>query len=423
MLFLLRVLALIAIGAVFSGSVGAKADPSTSLSRIFAASDEAWVPDAREYAKRYSMSVEQALRHLRAQEESVVATDRLQQEFKDRFAGLSIEHHPYRIIVLLTGAEFVADRTIRAGGLDVPVVFRFGAPATRKQILRAMVEERSAIRAAFSRNHGVGFNGRTGELVVMMRGLNSESLDLAAALGEQLGVPLRLQRVKDASTNTAVEGGSRLVGVNTADGRRYVCTTGFVVTDGEQVGILTAAHCPDDISYVDPQKGPVPLKFVGGWGARYQDVQIHTGDAILPEPFYYADHGQRAVREVTGWRNRMSTRPGDFVCRRGVTSGYSCSEVELVDYAPPGELCGGPCDATWVTVAGPSCNGGDSGGPVFLGTVAFGVVKGGNYGPSGTCSLYYYMSTDYLPEGWTLLHRSSPLAARQVREQTSPSRP
>ena len=37
-------------------------------------------------------------------------------------------------------------------------------------------------------------------------------------------------------------------------------------------------------------------------------------------------------------------------------------------------------------------------------TTAFGLVKGES-ATSGTCRLYYYMSTDYLPQGWTLLHQ------------------
>jgi hypothetical protein len=78
--------------------------------------------------------------------------------------------------------------------------------------------------------------------------------------------------------------------------------------------------------------------------------------------------------------------------------------VELTDFAPPGELCGGPCDPTWVTVSGPKCRGGDSGGPNFNGTIAFGITKGGHYYPDGRCAFYYYMSTDYLPEGWRLLY-------------------
>ena len=99
-------------------------------------------------------------------------------------------------------------------------------------------------------------------------------------------------------------------------------------------------------------------------------------------------------------------RAGDFVCHRGERTGYSCAEVELTDFAPAGDLCGGACTPTWVTVGGPTCRSGDSGGPVFIGTTALGLVKGASYDAGGGCNFYYYMSTDFLPAGWSVLTQS-----------------
>ena len=107
-------------------------------------------------------------------------------------------------------------------------------------------------------------------------------------------------------------------------------------------------------------------------------------------------------------RNRDSTRVGDFVCHRGEKTGYSCATVEFVDYAPPGDLCAGPCPATWVAVRGPDCGKGDSGGPVFSGGIAFGLMKGASFASDEGCQLYYYMSTDYLPPGWTVAYERAP---------------
>ena len=58
----------------------------------------------------------------------------------------------------------------------------------------------------------------------------------------------------------------------------------------------------------------------------------------------------------------------------------------------------------WVAVAGPTCKAGDSGGPVFSRGIAFGILKGASYNREGGCDLYFYMSTDYLPEGWSLAY-------------------
>jgi hypothetical protein len=75
----------------------------------------------------------------------------------------------------------------------------------------------------------------------------------------------------------------------------------------------------------------------------------------------------------------------------------------LVNFAPPGALCGGACAPTWVTVRTRDCRSGDSGGPVFSGDVAFGITKGGSGGRTARCNFYFYMSTDFLPAGWRLL--------------------
>jgi hypothetical protein len=369
-------------------------------------SAEALAYDAREYARQNGLGLDEAVRRLRAQEDSVAATDGIAQEFAGRLAGISIEHHPdYRIVVLLTGDVPVPDRTIVAGGMTMPVQFRTGAVATRAQLVDAIVRHRRLIEDR-ARSKGIGVDPRTGELVVIVKD-NAPAAEvpqqMAAELSELVGVPVRIRILVGAQTNSQLSGGARVVGIAPDDGKRYACTTGFVVMNGADSGIVTAAHCPDDLTYLDQDGSRIPLTFVGEWGARYQDVQVHLA-AQPPQPHFFVDPARTTARRVASWRLRDSTRAGDVVCHRGESSGYSCSLVELVDYAPPASLCGGPCDPSWVTVAGPACRNGDSGGPVFSGTIAFGILKGGSYASDGTCNFYYYMSTDYLPNGWTLVH-------------------
>lgn len=369
---------------------------------------EAIAEDAADYARRHAVSPEEAGRRLRAQQASVAVTDRLRRRYGRRLAGISIQHSPdWRVLVLLTGRRAVRDRIVEAGGVRVPVSFRTGAPATQAEIGRAMARHRRAIQAAFPRFQGMGADPATGELVLVARGEAPDS-SLDARMEALTGVPVRIRAVDGEAANSAaaaadIEGGARVEGVEASSGRRLFCTTGFTVTDGARAGIVTAAHCPDELTYYDPDGGgQVALSFVGGWGAQYQDVQVHVSERPH-RPVFYADSAKRSLRSLTGARPRASIRGGDTVCHRGETTGYSCAEVELVDYAPPGDLCGGPCDPVWVTVAGPHCRGGDSGGPVFLGTTAFGLLKGSSYRGTGACNFYYFMSTDYLPDGWRLL--------------------
>ena len=180
---------------------------------------------------------------------------------------------------------------------------------------------------------------------------------------------------------------------------------------------MTAAHCPDTLSYVAPDRSETPLPFVGQWGWSFQDVQLHLSPEPLP-PRFFADSGKTVERAPTGTRLRAAMRVGDVVCHRGERTGYSCAEVAYTDFAPAGDLCGGPCAPSWIAVAGPTCNAGDSGGPVFVGTVALGLVKGASYRPDGSCSLWYYMPVDFLPTGWRVMVAGDAGAA-----SFSPSRP
>jgi len=216
------------------------------------------------------------------------------------------------------------------------------------------------------------------------------------------GVKVRFDLADRAAGNLSLAGGARIVGVHSLDGQRYACTTGFAVTDGTRTGIATAAHCPDEVVYQDPDGGTVPLAFAGQWGARTQDVQINVSPN-KQEPLFYADRRQGALRTLAGTRSRLSTRAGEWLCHYGESSGYSCAEVELTQFAPPGELCAGACAPTWVSVRTNDCRRGDSGGPVFSGDIAFGITKGGSGGRGTKCNFYFYMSTDFLPVGWRLL--------------------
>ena len=287
----------------------------------------------------------------------------------------------------------------------MPIIFRTGASATGDDVIRAMLQRGPELNALLPLNRGMGLDARTGELVMLVRATDALRPDLPEirARAEALtGVKVRFDPADRSVADLALAGGARIEGVHPGDGRRYACTTGFAVTDGTRSGIATAAHCPDAVTYQDPDGGTVPLDFVGQWGARTQDVQFHVAP-VAPQPSFYADRRQGALRMLGGARSRLSTRAGEWLCHYGESSGYSCAEVELTQFAPPGLLCGGACAPTWVSVRTSDCRSGDSGGPVFSGDIAFGITKGGSGGRNTRCNFYFYMSTDFLPIGWRLL--------------------
>lgn len=387
-----------------------------ALSQQVQSAPDALAQDAAEYVRLFGVSADEALRRLRAQEATVAVTDRIAREQDARLAGIAVEHRPdFRIVVRLTGDLPVEDEAVVIDGLTVPIVYRTGALATRRQLTGALATHQAELAAQLPHAPGMGIDLASGAIVVSASRSDVDTLG-AAAIAERLaaiaGVPVRV-RADGTTVELAAEGGARVIGTHPGDPRRFACTTGFVVTDGTRTAITTAAHCPDELSYVAPDGTRAPLPFVAQWGWGYQDVQINAGGDPL-SPYFFADTAKTRMRQVEGRRALAATRAGDFVCHRGERTGYSCATVELVDFAPGGQLCGGLCTPTWVTVAGPGCRGGDSGAPVFLGSRAFGIVKGGSYRADGSCGFYFYMSTDYLPDGWRLIGDPAPPAALPV---------
>ena len=370
---------------------------------------EAMAMDAASYALRYGLEPGEAGLRLRALQASAPITDAIRATHRARLVGVAIEHRPnLQIVVLLTGTAPVAATSIRVAGMSIPVQFRTHAAASGDAVTRAMLQQAAGLNQLLPRQRGMGLDPRTGELVILIGSGDAARPDLGAIerRAEALtGVGVRFD-IADRADDLSLVGGARIEGVHAGDGRRYACTAGFAVTDGARTGIATAAHCPDEVEYKDPGGTRIALPFVGQWGARTQDVQINLGPGGQAAAFY-ADRRSGALRQLAGARSRLSTRGGEWLCHYGESSGYSCAEVELVNFAPPGSLCGGACAPTWVTVRTRDCRGGDSGGPVFSGDIAFGITKGGSGGRSAKCNFYFYMSTDFLPEGWRLLYQAA----------------
>ena len=359
--------------------------------------------DAAAYASAHLVSQAEAERRLRLQLASVAASERLRLRFAGQLAGLHVQHAPdYRLVVLLAGEQAPVELLLPVGEDKLPVTIRGGARATRTQVLAAIDRHRTDIARAVRGTRGIGHDPRTGRLLVFQRAsaVTRPVEEVAAELTTLTGVEVEVRAIAASFENAAAIGGSRVV--SSGGGTRYVCTTGYLIQRGAERGITTAAHCSDDMSYRGPDGEERLLKFAGQWGAAYHDVQVHTGVGRAL-PIIYTDTPRTVARPVTGWLTRPMTRAGDWVCKRGEASGASCAEVELTDFAPPGELCGGLCSVSWVTVKGPQCRKGDSGAPVFIGTTALGVLKGGAFLEKEACAFYYYMSTDYLPDGWRLL--------------------
>lgn len=392
--------------------------PGTAAAQSIPPADAALVEDAAAIAPHLGVTPVEAAHLLELQVASVPLTDAIAARFADRLTGIAIEHSPvFRIVVRLKGEGGAAQEVATIAGRPVTIVYVPGAWASRAEMIAAISTYHAPMRDSLLVPPGLGIDQRSGELVAVVsaRDVAREGVQgLRDRLAAMTQVPVRLRVINDPSLDLTGEragegpglarglgGGVRLTGVRPGNPQRYLCTAGFAVTDGSRDALATAAHCPDDLSVRDAGGRTIDLPFAGQWGWGNRDVQLNLSTVPLG-PDFYTDAQRTKRRAVAGALPRAATRAGDVVCHRGEWTGYSCAQVELTDFAPAGDLCGGACLPTWITVAGPSCKAGDSGSPVFLGSVAYGILKGGSYRSDGGCAFYFYMSTDYLPDGWRL---------------------
>lgn len=372
--------------------------------------EEAVAADAQWYARSEGVTHAEAVRRLRMQAQMGDLIARLRNAHRARLAGVVIDHKPtYRLRVRLKGTIPVQAEEHAFGGSQLPVAFETGAKATLEELRASIEKNQSALRRVYPNLAGIGTDEKTSEIVVTV--VATDEAGIAAARAKLadavtlLGQPARIEVVPAYPRRLDVRGGSRV--------SPSLCTSAFVVRNNTTgvTGVTTAGHCDNALTYYNPNGTSIPLTLVSGSEIddADQDVQVHTS-TYAERPEFYWDDNKTTVRVLSGRRLKSSTAANDNVCHRGEATGYSCGYVQQTNFAPTNStntLCnGGPCAATWVRVtgAGLECDGGDSGGPFFASTVAFGILSGGYFDTAGNCTAVFYMSTDTITPGWSLLY-------------------
>jgi len=153
------------------------------------------------------------------------------------------------------------------------------------------------------------------------------------------------------------------------DNGSRLCTSGFTARRGTTTGVTTAGHCTGIDTYEQPEDGlrykaPLVVEEQGTWG----DVEYHTTTGHDDFARFYANVNDfRSVRGVTLVANMD---PEDAVCGFGRKSNAQhCGRIKSVNQA-----CGNLRRLVFTNVGG--FQGGDSGGPIYFGSQAFGGFYG-----------------------------------------------
>ena len=224
-------------------------------------------------------------------------------------------------------------------------------------------------------------------------GSSSGTLNLIAQLlAPHLSVPYNVIEAQPVEDFAAFEGGHVMGG----------CTSGFAAyrSSSSEYGMITAGHCDAD-SYTT--QGVRLALSVRAWtpdvDAAFFAIPAGSAHQVTNQIVCVSDGLIRDTCPISSTGPDRLSMAGAFVCHSGKSSGVSCGRVNSIRYKPtPGKGCDAnrsDCHAVYVRATGDSLRGcpGDSGGPVYSWSSAYGVFKGGQKDPNCTrVGTYVYFS-------------------------------
>jgi hypothetical protein len=323
---------------------------------------DALLLDAQGYADEHGLELSEAVRRLQLQEPAGELNAELLAKESATFAGAWIQHSPeFRIIVQFTEngeatlqpyiengplAGMVEVRTadvplieleaiqdaiwLAIRGLDIPVASGINAFENRVELY---VVERQRLDAAL-RATNIQLSDRVE--IVTVNELGEDEIDIFAGL--------------ELST----------------------CTSGFSVKNSSGTkGITTAAHCNNVQKYNN-----TTFPFQGAAQGGQYDVQWHTAPGFTVRNLMYDG---TYYRLVYGTKPRNSQMLNEYVCKYGRETYFTCGYIINKNFMPACK--DGFCyTSAFIRVHRDGVDlssDGDSGGPWFAGSTAYGIHKGG----------------------------------------------
>lgn len=421
---------------------------------------EALALDAQHYAASYGVSEEEAMRRLLIMHGTTDQIADVEQQHGPTIAGVYFDNGPdFGLKVKVTGeaappnrrlvrrASAVAGREraaavrsdraalrARAGisdasvkkaeeliGSDVAADVKFEArgQVTRGERQRRIAQQTAELKRQIPQLEMAVDDERTGEVILYVR---SDPADAEAKAEALLKLGARAIVVPTGIQPTHTRGGSKLV--RRSDGALH-CMTGFVAKRAgtETLGALTAGHCVTGgiaMNYTDKDGSNYAIDPVAGMtvDSTAADLAFLTANHIAVGEFY-ADN-TATPRVLTGWVSRAGTRVksttvnGSYICHLGQTSPtdqtlmQTCGEVTSTT---GGNYKGGN---TYVVVSNTQsgagttlssgkgtlrCVRGDSGGPWFAYTTAYGIQSScaWNDAAETITRIVVYTSVEYVP--------------------------
>ncbi|MGE4306036.1 MAG: S1 family peptidase [Novosphingobium sp.] len=328
---------------------------------------------AKELARSENISLKEAKSRLKVLNEAGALSAALASKFPDSFGGLIIKSKPKLTVeVSFTDLDAAA---VRDRVSQIPAGARISGLVIGK---KAKISQKALLQKA-SRASGA-FRAKNIDAYIRTD-LATGSLKVAAKNTAEVQTALRM-RISELPVDTPVEqfGGIIPTASEVVGGYRYTgtggeygtCTAGFNVGTftGGLAGISTAGHCNNNSGHIDPWS--VNLGFKQEWITNGLDSQwstVNGGSSYVVSAKFYDGNSKIVVSGVQSWV------PGQYICKFGITTRKTCGYIDTV--LTGGGAYGGTFPRVLTNSTYPKqSDGGDSGGPVFAGSVGVGQVHG-----------------------------------------------
>lgn len=367
------VVALVAMVVVFSVATGSAAqevaigEEPTEATVIRADGTRTDIEDRQDalvYASTYGVSLETASARLGLQQAVVELQRILAEQYSSSFAGLIEVHEPsHQILVFLADSSVsqeLSQLTADTGLKDL--VEAWMVPRTLTDLLGVAAAADAYFGGPVSRID-IGTNS-----VVVVLPTSRRDDPALEGMPESLSNAISMEFGELGGGATAfIYGGLGLSGG---------CTTGFSVyqvSNPSTKGITTAGHCSDSESYSGQQ---LPYQNGNVWASM--DGQWHTAPGFTVKNWAYdgVPGGSTPYYRVISAYQGGNSYQGQFVCKYGVSTGYNCGTVVDTMFSPNWVPNSCACfllvRKDGVDLSEP----GDSGGPIYSGSMAIGTISG-----------------------------------------------
>lgn len=354
----------------------------------FADPDEA---TATEMAKLEGLSVAEATRRLRIMNKASVLSVKLEKAYPREFSGIRAEQTPkFRILMRFSGSSAGKSKArVTALTTDKELLDSIedaGAPTRSRSEMEEIARSLTDAMKKAGVEAYVAKDAFTGDVKILAPD-PAKAQQILNGEGSLRSVPIKIEQFDGIEPTWG--------GGNSYNGVHLGCTTGFAVRNASlRNGITTAAHCENiakwDITRAYTGLSGDTLYFLNEWagsGANGLDIQWSFDSDTHFEP--YINIGS-ANLNITGGQSDYA---GLYVCKYGRKTRRTCGYVDPYQYTNPtyGDMPRVNSNSTY-----PKMNDlGDSGGPVYTGSLAVGNV----HGKDAAGNMYYTALRSWVPNG------------------------